>query len=586
MTLASLVVKLSVDAADFHRDMEAVGRRVEQTGRQIARAGHELSLAVSLPILAQGFLAFYAVLQRSTVSFGPLYQAFEQLKGSATSLYVQLGTVLEPVFLKMIAGVEGTIAWVKSLIAAFQQLSPAVQKVIIDTLLFLAYLGPTVLAVGKLIGALGAIPKLIGLLTSATGLWVIGILALVAGLAFVATHWDQTKLQLVLAWTFIEEHVFEAIDGILTAIGFLVDAIPILSKFVKGLQDDFEAWSDTVLAHASVAIQRLEHNIALASKTMQTHKSVTRDVQKALDELAQSTRLANQMYEVLGPTFDKSGAQVNNLQRAIESLLKAGMSPLSKTVQDLGTQLQAAKLQQVADTLGRKSTEIDTNAASPLYDVMSARAQALNKAVQDAIAAGAGLDDVIGKDGPKLRDLIIIADEASKKATALVSINAALKTALVDTFTAIGDQIGNIVAGIAHGFAGFGAAIEGILGALMKTVGQSLIAFGVAGLAIKNFISNPFGAIAAGIALVALGAALSSAAQGAVNAAGSAGGSASVASAPAASSSYSATQDAGPVIVQFPKGQRLWDTSDPSQVEAFREFFANLTGRDVIIQTS
>ncbi|HXH40179.1 MAG TPA: hypothetical protein VNN08_16235 [Thermoanaerobaculia bacterium] len=582
MTLASLVVKLSVEAADFHRDMEAVGRRVETTGRQIARAGHELSLAVSLPILAQGFLAFYAVLERSKVTFGPLFQAFEQLKAAGTSLYVQLGTVLEPVFLKMIQSLEGTIAWVKSLIAAFQQLSPTVQKIIIDTLLFLAYLGPTVLAVGKLVGALGAVPKLIGLLTSATGLWVIGILALVGALAYVATHWDQTKLQLVLAWTFIEEKVFDAIDGILSGIGFLVDAIPILSKAVASIQNDFETFADRTLAQSAVAIQKLEHSIALAAAGVKGFKGPSNEAQKALDELSQSMRLANGMAQVFGPTFDKSGAEVQALQKAIESLLKTGMSPLSAKVQDLGTQLQAAKLQQVADQIGRSSTQIDTNAASPLYNVASAQAQALNKAVQDAITAGAALDDVVGKDGPRLRDLIKAADDATKKAAALQSINAGLQTAIVDSFSAIGDQIGAIIGGLAHGFSGFGKVIEGILGTLMKTIGQAMVAFGIAGLAIKNFIKSPAAAIAAGIALIAIGSALSSAAQGAVNAAGSAGGGSAGAAAP--SSSYSATQDTGQVIVMFPKGPRLFDPNDADQVEAYREFFANLTGRDVLVQ--
>lgn len=53
-----------------------------------------------------------------------------------------------------------------------------------------------------------------------------------------------------------------------------------------------------------------------------------------------------------------------------------------------------------------------------------------------------------------------------------------------------------------------GRAILQTIGDLAVRVGESMIAFGVAGLALKTFLSNPVAAIVAGAALVALGTAL------------------------------------------------------------------------------
>lgn len=88
---------------------------------------------------------------------------------------------------------------------------------------------------------------------------------------------------------------------------------------------------------------------------------------------------------------------------------------------------------------------------------------------------------------------------------------------VASAFTLLGQSL-------AHGFRGIGAAVKGVIGDLMVTIGKAMIAFGTAGLAIKNFIKSPVAAIAAGAALVVLGSALSSGAQGAVNAATGGGG--------------------------------------------------------------
>ncbi|MGJ1499624.1 tape measure protein [Sphingobacterium spiritivorum] len=95
-----------------------------------------------------------------------------------------------------------------------------------------------------------------------------------------------------------------------------------------------------------------------------------------------------------------------------------------------------------------------------------------------------------------------------------------LKNGLVDlisnTFSAIGEALGageNILGAV-------GNAILSTLGGLAKQIGEQLIAFGTAGLALKFMIKNPYLAIAAGAALIALGSIATSSVNKTLNSTG------------------------------------------------------------------
>ena len=107
--------------------------------------------------------------------------------------------------------------------------------------------------------------------------------------------------------------------------------------------------------------------------------------------------------------------------------------------------------------------------------------------------------------------------EQEEKIKALTDqVNGIIRGGLVDSISGIGSVI-------AAGLSGndMGAALkESILLPLAQTattVGKQMIAFGVAGVALKKLISNPFLAIAAGTALVALGELATNAIQNTIN---------------------------------------------------------------------
>lgn len=111
-----------------------------------------------------------------------------------------------------------------------------------------------------------------------------------------------------------------------------------------------------------------------------------------------------------------------------------------------------------------------------------------------------------------------------------------IKTPVIDFFSQLNSDItetlkGGIVNGISDMMASLGQALadgNNVLGAIGKSlvstiaglaqqIGKQLIAFGVAGLALKKFVLDPVSAIAAGAALVALGSLASASINKSIN---------------------------------------------------------------------
>lgn len=107
---------------------------------------------------------------------------------------------------------------------------------------------------------------------------------------------------------------------------------------------------------------------------------------------------------------------------------------------------------------------------------------------------------------------------------AFIDMSASVQNAMAGMAVGFGESIGNMISGVG-GIEQLAASVVGGMGAMATQLGQTMIQFGVAGLALKAFTKNPVGAIAAGVALVALGKLLSNKATSIVGGGGSRGGS-------------------------------------------------------------
>lgn len=124
----------------------------------------------------------------------------------------------------------------------------------------------------------------------------------------------------------------------------------------------------------------------------------------------------------------------------------------------------------------------------------------------------------LGKDAEgNLRPLLRVYDDTKKTLDQRISdldqsTSTSLQTAAANLATGFGTLIGNMIAGTAK-LSDLPVLLGSVFGELAKTMGSALIGFGTAGLAAKAFVTNPVGAIVAGIALTALGTALQASLQ-------------------------------------------------------------------------
>lgn len=164
----------------------------------------------------------------------------------------------------------------------------------------------------------------------------------------------------------------------------------------------------------------------------------------------------------------------------------------------------------------------------------------------------------------------------------VAQIRDAIAQGLVDVLGATADRLGAIFGGLAQGFRGFGNTLFAIVGQVISNIGRQLIplgaitaALGKVGLAIKTFVHNPIAAIAAGVALMALGAALAGAAQrsiGGLSETGAGGGGGGGFASPAAGAAAE-QRGTATLIVQ---GDPYWDMSDPRRRDALAKAIEDL----------
>jgi hypothetical protein len=554
-----------MSTVEFHRNVEATARRIERMGRTISRVGREISQAISLPLIGAGFAVFHALLADSARHFGPLFQAFDQLKGAVRGVLLAVGNELQPVFLQVISLLRSGIATLRGWITAFHQLPVGVRQAVIYTLAFLAALGPTVFVIGKVITAVGALIKILPLLATSAGLATLAVTALAGAALYTATHWDWAKLKLTLAWTWIVDKFFEGVRLSLTALDVFTLGITKFAGVTDFLRGKVDALSDRALGNLGATILALEANLQKGRKGLSDLGDVGLTAQQIMQQLNDALAINAQRMQILGPRYNFAAANAQALETAVNALtaahipLNAILDRQGMTLADLAAQLLATR--EAAEQYAR---------VIATFGPLSEQAAAAFKHWQDMLERGKGFETATR--------------QMERSAKMIRDINEALVQAARDSLAALGEQLGNILAGVAHGFRGLGRLLLGVVGAMLKTIGQALIAFGIAGDAIRKFITNPLAAIAAGVALIALGTALASAAGNAV----SAGGAALAGGGGGASSSVGTGGGGGgeSVLILELRGDAVITTlfQDPRNQDALAEALSDLSGRRVRVE--
>jgi TP901 family phage tail tape measure protein len=542
---------------------------------------------------------------------------FRRFKAEAAKLAITVGDALMPSLLRLLSGLRTVVGWLQTAAEWFGRLPEPVRMGVVALAAMLAVVGPLLIVMGLLVKAWAAAKVAALLLATATKgvgivLGAISPIVLLIGAALVSLglatravvkHWDFVKHQAFALWTAIRDAFFtgvEAILGILAKIPLVGDKFEQARQAVVAAHEGMlaeaggklaeleRAWNDAEVAMESAGGGAASFGGDVRAAMDEARKAVadlmagaeppTKRLQDAMDEFARSMAGVDKQAALLGPSFDRTRAEASALEQAIAAFAEAGakantvVGPHGETLAQLVERYRALNIQVgISETQMRLATDavrmrdeiLRANLTNTqLYTEALAEVDELERAnlltVEEAIRARQRLGVEFGK---------------------LIDISQAMRDAVSEAFFELGEAIGNSLAGADQGLRSIGARIVNVLGGLLVTVGRALIAFGTAGIAIKAFSINPFLALAAGAALVALGTALSRSVTAAVDRAShamaaGAGGAGAAAAPPPPSSAVGQGAPQTQIILEFQ------DPSNPAVVQRILASVNRIHSRD------
>ncbi|WP_316817279.1 tape measure protein [Pedobacter nyackensis] len=191
-----------------------------------------------------------------------------------------------------------------------------------------------------------------------------------------------------------------------------------------------------------------------------------------------------QIDSLFGTSFDdKAKKRIDEYQQAINNLIKNGVDPASEAIKKLQT------LQQNNNLLGTYNKTV--SAVAPLE-----KGQKRPEAKFDATTRVGDAVQTISDQKIKVLQLM---DEMNQ------GITGSLNQGIASMGSGFADMVGQMASGTMT-MGGVVSGLIGILGDMAQQIGKIAISTGVAMLGIKAAFKNPFTAIAAGVALMTLGA--------------------------------------------------------------------------------
>lgn len=282
-------------------------------------------------------------------------------------------------------------------------------------------------------------------------------------------------------------------------------------------------------------------SFSMAKEAIGKVKDAVTDTVPPINELGKGADDAAEKYEKLGEQLSyfaqqtkeiKSSMRWKEEQQELESTIKA-----YKELFGVTANLTTERLKIGGSTLGdstysglekakRKGASIGDSKVSGVLENSIKGATAAYAEYNTQLAASVRLHEAFGSSlnlgsAQKLfKDLPQLVGESAEKYSERLNhivgvseqlsgeLSSALQNAAGETAYAFGEMMGNLMTG-AGGLEDFGKRVLGTLSGLLKDMGKSLIAAGTAGIALKVFAKVPAAALAAGVALVALGTATS-----------------------------------------------------------------------------
>ena len=438
----------------------------------------------------------------------------EMTKNQAIAAAIALGDTMKGALLALVTPLKGVFGWLEKLFIKFNDLDVAI-RITIGAFLALVF------AIGPVLFSIGLLQKAIPILALGFAGLTKAVVAFRVALTLLAAHPIILALTIIAAEIAYLSGLFDTATKASTT---FADSMETLAKKTKAASDAMSDWTKAQLEARAAALDleiaekkrvlRFTEQIAMARAARgesDNHSEVIRqlsteitelnlewvatiallkklkdaeeaaagggvvivatEIEKIYTALAKSLVTLTARQTVMGETFNASKEEVGILQEAMIKLLVEGVDPLSDAYKKLIRQM------------------LDAQIAAGEFGGLAPRPVELP-------------DDKLKLDDPPW--LVKLKEDKAEAQAVVDALNQTLDQGMADAAGAIAEGIGKMAAGTA-GIGDVFRTVLTVLGDVAIRIGRIAIATGIGMEAIKKAFANPATAIAAGVALIALG---------------------------------------------------------------------------------
>jgi len=387
---------------------------------------------------------------------------------SLKELGANFGQVLLPAFTKI---VKKANAFLKSLM----NLDDQTKKTIIVVAGIAATIGPALIAIGKLSVGFGAVVKILPLVATGFKLLttamianpIIAVAAAVVGLGIAVSNYSKKQKS---------ARQQEMVSG-----KGIVDLQELIAKKEQQLVD----LSKSKSKRKSQEARKIKRTIGIYKEQIE----VLEQEQAAIDETTKSTDEYTKALENLSTTAETTTKSTRKKITSVGGITGGGLEEVTKT--------ETVRDDDLSDKLGVELTKDVVKKYDPVAQLAAS--------VSDSNTELAAKLDVTKQTlSAKATEMKILSQEFSAAANEIVS------GGMQEMAVGIGEALGEAVTSGGNLAGALASVLLGAVGDIAVQLGKTAIGIGIAMESIKMSFSNPFTAIAAGVALVALGSVIKS----------------------------------------------------------------------------